>query len=155
MPMSDLRKCLEDMGLKAIKTYLQTGNVVFESSQPIEVIKKSVEATLSDNFRYQAFVQVYPYAVLSGIIHNFPFLRSDDEHGYVIFCESENVINDLISHEVDVDNQIESIKSGANVVYWRVPKGKTLGTSFSKILMKPKYKATTTNRNINTLEKML
>lgn len=155
VPISDLRSYLEGMGLKAITTFLQTGNVVFESSQTFQVMKKSIEAMLNDKFCYQAFVQIYPHAVLSDIIRNYPFQRLDDEHGYVIFCENKEVINDLLSHEADIDHIIESIKSGTHVVYWRVPKGKTLDTSFSKIVMKPKYKATTTNRNINTLEKML
>lgn len=155
VPMSDLRDSLGDMGFEDVRTYLQTGNAVFEFSQPLELLKQSIEAMLSARFRYKASVFIYPFDVLSSAIHDFPYHRSDKEHGYVIFCENKTIINDLLSHEPDIDHEIESIKSGKHVVYWRVPKGRTLDTPFGKIIAKSKYKTLTTNRNINTLEKML
>jgi DNA-binding MarR family transcriptional regulator len=41
------------------------------------------------------------------------------------------------------------------VIYWKVVKGESLETPFSKIIAKAKYKKNTTVRNINTLEKMI
>jgi hypothetical protein len=41
------------------------------------------------------------------------------------------------------------------VIYWRVDQGKTLRSSFGKLLAKSKYKEFNTNRNINTLQKLL
>ena len=41
------------------------------------------------------------------------------------------------------------------IVYWRCPKGSTLDTPFSKLTSAKKYKAATTTRNLNTVEKML
>jgi uncharacterized protein (DUF1697 family) len=49
----------------------------------------------------------------------------------------------------------EEIAKGNSVLYWKVQKGESLNTPFSKITAKAKYKNTTTVRNINTLEKML
>jgi uncharacterized protein (DUF1697 family) len=55
-----------------------------------------------------------------------------------------------ISNDMD-----EKIAVGNTVLYWKVAKGESTDTVFSKILAKAKYKSTTTVRNINTLEKML
>jgi hypothetical protein len=44
---------------------------------------------------------------------------------------------------------------GDGVIYWRVDQGQTLRSSFGKTLSKSKYKSFNTNRNINTLQKIL
>ncbi len=155
VPMAQLRGYLEEMGLHNVKTYLQTGNVVCDFQLGPAKLKEAVESMLSEKFKYQAFVLVYPFEDLNGIIQNFPFRRESDMHGYVIFCDTQETVDDLMSHEAGIDHNIESVQPGTRVVYWRVPKGKTLDTAFSKLMSKPKYKAVTTNRNINTIDKML
>jgi hypothetical protein len=49
----------------------------------------------------------------------------------------------------------EQIALGDGVIYWRVKKGLTLDSAFAHYLTKSKYKAFNTNRNLNTLQKML
>lgn len=50
---------------------------------------------------------------------------------------------------------VEHVAGGAGVVYWRCPKGGSTDTPFSKHVAKARFKATTNNRNINTLRKLL
>jgi uncharacterized protein (DUF1697 family) len=45
----------------------------------------------------------------------------------------------------------EKISRGDGVVYWQVPKGSTIG----KTMGKPRYKSSTTTRNLRTLAKVL
>jgi hypothetical protein len=44
---------------------------------------------------------------------------------------------------------------GDGVPYWNPVKGTTLETPFAKLLGKPRYKPTTTSRNLRTLHKLL
>lgn len=155
VPMNELRSCLEDLGLKTVKTFLQTGNVIFSSDKAITDLKPSIEKKLSSQFNYEAFALLYPLDVLNDVVLNCPFAPTDGWHRYAIFCENKTVIDELVSHASTLDESIERIAPGSNVVYWTVPQGSTLKTEFSKIMAKPKYKSVTTNRNINTLEKML
>ena len=150
--MPDLKTAFEKMGFQNVATYLQTGNVVFDSEKSITEIKLILEKGLSETFHYQAFVLLYQFDYLSEIVAKYPFEKDENHHAYVIFVEGEAIFEELktISQEVD-----EEITVGNQVFYWKVTKGESTDTVFSKILAKVKYKSSTTVRNINTLEKML
>lgn len=49
----------------------------------------------------------------------------------------------------------EEVKAGQGVVYWKVQKGQTLKSPLGKLLTKSKYKQFNTNRNLNTLNRIL
>ncbi len=71
--MPDLKLAFETLGFQQVKTYLQTGNVVFESDNTLEEVKPILEKTLSETFNYEAFVQLYDFDFLSNILDKYPF----------------------------------------------------------------------------------
>ena len=150
--MSDLKLAFETLDFGQVKTYLQTGNVVFESDKTLEIIKPILEKTLSETFHYEAFVLLYDFDFLAKIVAQYPHERDENHHAYVIFIDNETIFEDLKSIAESTD---EPITSGNQVIYWKVVKGESLETPFSKIIAKAKYKKNTTVRNINTLEKMI
>ena len=150
--MSDLKLAFEKIDFTNVKTYLQTGNVVFESDKTLDEIKSILEKTLSETFHYEAFVQIYDFEILKEIVNNYPHEISENHHAYVVFVDNEIIFEDL---KTIAENTDEPIKMGNQVIYWKVVKGESLDTPFSKILAKAKYKKNTTVRNINTLEKMI
>ncbi len=150
--MPDLKTAFENMGFQNVATYLQTGNIVFDSDKNIPEIKAILEAGLTETFHYQAFVLLYEFDSLAEIIEKYPFEKNESHHAYVIFVENNAVFKELLTISQTLD---EEIATGNTVLYWKVPKGESLTTPFAKISAKAKYKSTTTVRNINTLEKML
>jgi len=98
--------------------------------------------------------QVVERDQLRKIIDAYPFGRADaSRHDYVIFLE-RGLERDLAGEEIDLGEQ-ERVATGDGVVYWRVDKGSTLKTSFAKLLTKAKYRDFNTNRNLNTLRKLV
>ena len=89
--MTDLKAAFEQMGFSDVKTYLQTGNVVFESDKTLSDIKLALEQGLSKTFKYEAYVLVYPFDVLSEIIAQYPMERIETHHAYIIFINSDTV----------------------------------------------------------------
>lgn len=150
--MPDLQNAFHSMGFENAETFLQTGNVVFESEKSISEIKVTLEKGLSETFHYQAFVLLYEFTALADIIKKYPFEKDENNHAYVIFVEGEIILKELMAIADGIE---EEIAEGNTVLYWKVPKGESLTTPFAKITAKAKYKSTTTVRNINTLEKML
>lgn len=152
--MADLKTCLGRAGFDNVKTVLQSGNVIFESDKTDTAkLKEQMEQALSETFSYPAKVQVIPMQKLKEIIAANPFAGAPaDYHQYVIFIE-----NDLETQLVaEAGRQLgEQVQAGQNVVYWKVKKGDTLKTPFAKLLTKSKYKQFNTNRNINTLRKLI
>ncbi len=152
--MVDLKECLEEIGLREVRTILQSGNVTFESDQKQVELKQNIEAVLTKTFNYPARAQVFTIEQIQTIIQGYPFDRNDKDHQhYVVFMESAK--EHELEAEATFDDKLEQIKSGTNCLYWTVPKGITLKSEFSKYLTKPRYKEFNTVRNINTLEKTI
>jgi uncharacterized protein (DUF1697 family) len=156
VPMKELKDAFENLGFKSIKTFLQTGNVVFESDKDIPELKSKIEIALTERFRYQANVLLYLDSELKFIVNNYPWQDvSSDNHRYVVFVADEAAKQEILL-QADESNLIhDKIASGEGVIYWQVPKGMTLESIFGKIIAKSAYKKVSTTRNLNTLEKMV
>lgn len=155
IPMAALRECCEDLGLEDVSTVLQSGNVLFRSAEGAGALKSTMEAGLGHRFDYPARVQIYTLATLQKIVDASPFFESDPRtHSYVVFFE-KGLEKKLIAEVGDGDNDVDRLEVGEGVIYWRVPKGSTLQSGFAKHLTKARYKDFHTNRNINTLRKVL
>ena len=154
MKMAELRSTLEDAGLVNVETVLQSGNVTFDSADGSARLKERLETTLRERFKYDAKVQVIERDQLGAIIDAYPFGKADaSRHDYVIFLE-RGLERDLAAEEVELGAH-ERMAAGDGVVYWRVDKGSTLKSNFAKLLTKSKYRDFNTNRNLNTLRKLL
>jgi uncharacterized protein (DUF1697 family) len=151
--MIDLKDCFESMGLDNVKTVLQTGNVVFESNKNVQDLKRLIEKEMSIRFSFDAKAQVYSFEDLSKIIEAYSFEDKEGMHSYVIFLEN-SLEQDLVKEEYKLSDD-EKVKAGKGVVYWQVCRGDTLSSLFAKLLAKSKYKLFNTNRNLNTLKKII
>lgn len=152
--MADLKACFEKMGLKDAVTLLQSGNVIFESNKNPSELKKEIEKALTETFNYPAKVQVIELDRLQKIVDNFPFgAAGPKQRNYVIFVEN-SLEKDILAEDYNLDPG-EKVQAGKSVIYWRVDQGQTLRSLFGKTLSKAKYKDFNTNRNINTLQKLL
>jgi uncharacterized protein (DUF1697 family) len=152
--MAELRTALEGAGFENVETVLQSGNVTFDSSDGPARLKSKLETALRERFGYDAKVQVVERDRLSKIIEEYPFGKADaSRHDYVIFLE-RGLEKELAGEEVELGAQ-ERVAAGHGVVYWRVDKGSTLKSNFAKLLTKSKYRDFNTNRNLNTLRKLL
>ncbi len=153
--MTDLKSAFENMGCQDVKTFLQTGNVVFQSEEPLSALKPLLEKGLSDTFKYEAYVLLYEFNVLPDIIAKYPMERDDTHHAYVIFIDKPAVFEELKTLAAGLGDEADLIKPGDQILYWKVPIGSSLDTPFSKISAKAKHKSSVTVRNLNTLEKLV
>ena len=153
--MPDLKIAFEDLGFQSVSTYLQTGNVVFEANQSLESIKPILEKKLSETFHYVAFVLLYEFDSLADVVAQYPFQKEESHHAYVVFIDDDTVFDELNGFSKNTGEEAQNVAAGNGVLYWKVVKGESTDTVFSKILAKAKYKSHTTVRNVNTLEKML
>ena len=86
----------------------------------------------------------------------FPFDAADARRQpYVVFTSDAAVVDDLLDDTNRFDPDVDPLARGDGVVYWNPVKGTTVDTPFAKLLAKPTFKPTTTNRNLRTLQKLL
>lgn len=78
VPMAQLKKCMEEMGLGNVKTLLNTGNVVFAcNSEEAGMLEKRLEAKLAEEFGFNIPSMVIPMEELQQWIEADPFSRVD------------------------------------------------------------------------------
>ncbi len=73
VPMAELRDAYEKIGLSQVKTYIQSGNVVFESEESAEQLRPLLEKAISDRFGISAAIAVRSAAEWTGMIANCPY----------------------------------------------------------------------------------
>jgi uncharacterized protein (DUF1697 family) len=153
--MADVKACLEEAGFRAVKTVLQTGNVVLESSLSKDQVKARVGKALDAAFHYPASVLVLEPGELQEAVRRYPFSSGDPSlHRYAVFTEKGSE-KQLCRMAGALDDKLERISPGEGVVYWQVVKGHTLDSAFGKCIAKAAAQMFVTNRNLNTLEKIL
>jgi uncharacterized protein (DUF1697 family) len=155
LKMAEVAAALTDAGFADVRTILASGNVLLESASGVAAVRKKAEAALRKNFGYDAWVLAYDIATVRAIDEAYPFEREVDGHqSYVTFVADAAVLDELaaLGENAGAD---EKISRGDGVVYWQVPKGSTLDSTIGKTMGKPRYKSSTTTRNLRTLAKVL
>ncbi len=153
LKMADVANALSDAGFANVRTILATGNVLLESKSGVTAVRKKAEAALRERFGYDAWVLAYYIDTVRAISEAYPFEREVDGYqSYVTFVTDAEVLDVLAALPAGSD---EKIAPGVGVIYWQVPKGSTLDSTIGKTMGKPRYKSSTTTRNLRTLAKVL
>jgi uncharacterized protein (DUF1697 family) len=75
--MADLKSMFEAIGMSRVKTYIQSGNVLFESNQEEEAIRQKLEKEIEVTFGFSIKVILRTSQELKKVAENCPF--SQDE----------------------------------------------------------------------------
>jgi len=72
--MEELRKCFESLGLERVRTYIQSGNIVFEekSASVVDLVER-LEKGIKAKFGLHVHVIVRTREEMSKVIENIPF----------------------------------------------------------------------------------
>ncbi|MBM7504930.1 DUF1697 domain-containing protein [Agromyces aurantiacus] len=154
---AELREVFEGLGFSAVRTVLASGNVAFETGTSAAArLKREIERALSERFGYEAWIVLLTAERLRAVVEAFPFDAHDGgRQPYVVFASEPAAIDALLKAIGEPDPRVDPIERGDGVAYWNPVKGTTVDTPFAKVLAKPVFKTTTTNRNLRTLEKLL
>jgi len=152
--MTDLVKLYEDLGFTDVKTYIQSGNVVFNSTKKVSnsLLVKQIETKIKEIYGFQVPVIIRTVEELSKIIASNPFKNETSENLYVTFLSNlpnSNHLDNLIELNYLPDEFIVIEKE----IYLNVSSYGT--TKLSNSFFENKLKVTATTRNWNTVNKLL
>jgi uncharacterized protein (DUF1697 family) len=158
VPMTSLRKLLEELGFSNVSTYIASGNVILESDKPTDEIKDRLEEALPESFKLDdelIKVLVLTHSQLQAVIDNKPegFGEQPEKyHSDAIFLmgiDSASVMP-LFNPREGVDK----VWLGDGVVYSQRLSSQRTKSRLSKIMATPAYKSMTI-RNWNTTTQLL
>jgi uncharacterized protein (DUF1697 family) len=75
--MADLKRSFEAIGLGRVQTYIQSGNVLFESDEEEAPLRRRIEAQIAADFGIQLVVVLRTAAELERLAGNCPFSAED------------------------------------------------------------------------------
>jgi uncharacterized protein (DUF1697 family) len=152
--MTDLVKLYEDLGFTDVKTYIQSGNVVFNSTKKVSnaLLVKQIESKINEIYGFQVPVIIRTADDLAKIIASNPFKTESTENLYVTFLSNlpnSNHLEKLTELNYLPDEFIVIEKE----IYLNVSSYGT--TKLSNSFFENKLKVTATTRNWNTVNKLL
>jgi len=164
--MTDLADLFRELGFSEVRTILASGNVLFRTGSELVDPKASaadaaerkavIEKALHERFDYEAYIVLVEAESLDRIIRAYPFdAERDGWNPYVMFASDPAALTELAGHARELDPADEKIELGHGVLYWEVRKAVGVKSHFSKKSGKPKYRDTTTTRNLHTLHKLI
>jgi len=151
LPMKELARILEANGCKNVRTYIQSGNVVYEGTASDAAIGAAIET----NFGFCPQMFILTACALKKIAADCPYqkqAKKDPKSVHLSFLESAPPKN--AAEEFDkIKTSAEEFSIIGKVLYLHSPKG----LSASKIAEKADriLKVKTTSRNWNTIEALL
>jgi uncharacterized protein (DUF1697 family) len=147
LPMKELAGLCSGLGFQAIRTYIQSGNVIFESSLSEDAVRSCLEKALAVRMGKKIAVMVRTPAELRLILSHNPFQSQEPAKVGVAFL-SEPPPRGLTKNVVAAGG--EQVRPGKREIYVYYPDG--MGRSKLKL---PLNGAATTVRNINTVAKLV
>jgi uncharacterized protein (DUF1697 family) len=154
--MAALADTVSALGHTGVSTVLASGNLIFDSDQPdAAAIKFDLESALSAAFDYEAWVVLLSRDRLVAAVAAYPFEERDGWHSYVLFGSADTVLGELAAAAPTLDPANERVQPGTGMLYWQVRRDVGITSPFSTLSAKARYKSSTTNRNLRTLNKIL
>jgi uncharacterized protein (DUF1697 family) len=145
LPMTDLQAMCRGAGFSKIRTYIASGNVVFQSTLNARTVKAELESRLLTYASKPVGVVVRTAAEMMAIERGNPFPKAAPNHTVAIFLD-EPPAPDALAHAVGLKG--EEMRLGLREIY--VSYGAGMSRSNLKI---PAAKAGTA-RNFNTISKL-
>jgi uncharacterized protein (DUF1697 family) len=153
--MAALKKCCEALGFEQVRTYINSGNVIFKSpSKKPRELETRIERALTATFRHNIKVVVRSCAEMKALIERMPrtWQTPLDERRYVIFLR--HTIDNPTALELFVPKPgIERLEYQPGVLFWSAKISDLAQSNMTKAVGLPLYKEMTV-RNMNTTRKL-
>lgn len=154
--MAELKECFEKNGFESVATYINSGNVIFESGKSDhESITKEIEEMLSKRFGFDLRIVLRNYVQMKKVVEDAPHdwnTRTDLRY-YIAFIK-EPVTVDGAFAEIEPREDVDFIEKGPGVIYMATLWADVAKSGITKLIGKKIYKEMTI-RNYNTVKKIL
>ncbi|MGZ6332271.1 MAG: DUF1697 domain-containing protein [Bdellovibrionota bacterium] len=153
--MEELREALGTLGFRNLRTYVQSGNVVFEGKGTPAQLSEKIRKKILAHFGHEVPVIVRSSEEIGKILAKNPFLKErdiDPTRLHVVFL-SEAPAKNLISKLGAIAAGADRFHAVKTEIYLHCPKGYG-NTKFSPATLERTLGVTTTTRNWNTVNQL-
>ena len=158
IPMPALKSAFEEAGFADVRTYIQSGNVVFGSPTSSQAeLTRRVERMLRSAFdHYDASVVLRSRSQMRGIVEKRPkgFGSEPGTYRYDVLFLKSPITAKTVTASVPTKEGVDRIWPGSGVVYFSRLTSRAVQSRLSRVVSMPIYQQMTI-RNWNTTTKLL
>ena len=156
IPMADLRACFEENGFQNVSSYIQSGNVIFQSTiNSNRKLVSTLEKILSQSFSYDARVVVIESGEYNQMVesaHQGWGDKEDQKHNAMFLVDQTDAMAFLATLPAP-KKSIDKVSTGSSVIFWSANQAKVTQSSMMQIAKLKAYKQMTV-RNHKTTRKI-
>lgn len=156
--MAELKNGFENLGYEEVKTYLNSGNVIFSSDEDdIEKLTGQIETVIKDQFGLDIPVFVIAKEKLEDILHNAPdWWGNDNKEIYdnLIFIMPPATFSDVYNEIGEPKEELEKIKDYKETVFWSFSRKEYQKTNWWSKTANSDISSKLTIRTANTVRKI-
>lgn len=171
--MAELRKSMEELGFKNVKTYIQSGNVIFDSDMKHwEAIAESIAEKIEADYGFDVPAIVFEKEEFRNYVNFNPFRETDSadnqkDDSFEFYEEEDeherSVYFIFLSKEADIENQLQLSEVDTATTQYFLHE-RVLYLSLAEPYHQAKFTHKTvekylelkaTARNLNTVEKLV
>jgi len=154
LPMQELRNLLESLNYKEVKTYIQSGNAVFNvSNKKHNKIEQEIKDAILKRFEYDVPVLVKTPSEIKSILSNCPFSEEKKINSHFILLHTQPLEEEINMFKI-INYPNEEIFLKSKCVYLFCNKGYHKAKCNNNFIEK-KLKVSATARNYRTISKIL
>ncbi len=156
LPMKDLAAIFTEAGCRDVKTYIQSGNVVFEAEDSLaRRLPKSISTAILERFGYHVPVVMRTAEALVEVVEGNPFLEPDIDIKklHVAFLADRPTEERVSALDTERSSPDELALHGREI-YLRLPNG-VARTKLTNKYFDSKLATTSTVRNWKTVLKLV
>lgn len=152
--MKLLKKTFEDLEMEEVRTYINTGNIMYFSNKQKEEQRELIEEAISTNFGVNIRALVLSYSELEQVVEHIPsdWKNDKEQKSEVMFLWEEANSEDVLD-KIPFKPEYDTVIYQDPAILWSVSR-KNQGKSGLKKLVGTKYYKQMTVRNVNTTRKV-
>lgn len=154
IPMKELKQAFEEDGMSSVKTYINSGNIVFTDKRPKEEVTAILEEAIFAHFDLRIKVLVYSIEEYNRIAEAVPedWTNDDQLKSDVLFLWEE-VDDPAVLEELTLKPGIDRVEYVPGAILWSVERDQVTRSGMAKIVGTKLYQSVTI-RNVNTVRKI-
>lgn len=155
--MPQLKQCFENLGFTNVTTYINSGNVIFETNNTDKAqLVEACEQVIEDHFGFHVVCSVISADELRNALAHAPDWWDKDKEAKhnAIFVIAPQTTQDIMQAVGEEKSEYENLKACEPIIFWTAPIKTFSRTRYSKIVGNKAYQSVTI-RNANTTKKLL
>lgn len=149
--MADLKQMFESFGLENVQTYIQSGNVIFESEDDAAALEKRIQSQLEKASGHKIQLFVRTLREVHSIAKKSPFAVKANETAYVVFLKKRPDKKGQQALLALKSNADDFVVKGREVYVLRRDREKSV---FSNNFIEKVIKLSGTTRNMTVIQKI-